>query len=299
MFRVSNNEIELIRGDSAVINFTLLDEGGKEIDLRTFDGELVFTVKVGHYAKRATIEKEIVNGVIIIDPLDTECLSFAKYLYSVILRMPNGYTDTVISSQPFNVVKDANSFGFGCGCRGQASSCVPGGTSGLVGRISTGFVKGDPGLSAYEIAVIHGFRGTETEWLASLQGQTGADGMSAYDIALEQGYVGTVEDWMLSLRGADGKDGVDGKDGANGADGKDGRDGEDGPSAYDVAVEYGYEGTVEQWLKDLKGEPGADGKSAYEVAVEGGFEGTIEEWLASLKVEPVIADISDIDALFA
>lgn len=290
MFRVVNNEIELIRGDSAVINFTLLDETGEPIDLRTFDGELVFTVKVGHYAKQATIEKEIVNGVIVIDPYDTENLAYAKYLYDVCLRMPNGYTDTVIPAQPFRVVRDINSFS--CGCRGQASPCglAP---NGLVGRISTGFVKGDPGLSAYEIACLHGFRGTETEWLASLQGQTGADGKSAYDIALDEGYVGTVEEWMLSLRGADGQDGADGKDGADGADGK------DGASAYDVAVEYGYEGTVAEWLEDLKGDPGADGKSAYEVAVEEGFEGTIEEWLDSLKGEPVTADESDIDALFA
>lgn len=33
------------------------------------------------------------------------------------------------------------------------------------------------------------------------------------------------------------------------------------------------------------GEPGADGKSAYEIAVEHGFEGTEEEWLESLKGE--------------
>lgn len=33
------------------------------------------------------------------------------------------------------------------------------------------------------------------------------------------------------------------------------------------------------------GSGGADGKSAYEIAVEYGFEGTEEEWLASLKGE--------------
>lgn len=32
------------------------------------------------------------------------------------------------------------------------------------------------GKSAYEIAVIHGFKGTEEEWLASLQGKDGVDG---------------------------------------------------------------------------------------------------------------------------
>lgn len=32
-----------------------------------------------------------------------------------------------------------------------------------------------------------------------------------------------------------------------------------------------------------KGDPGADGKSAYQIAVQNGFEGTEQEWLASLK----------------
>ena len=30
-----------------------------------------------------------------------------------------------------------------------------------------------------------------------------------------------------------------------------------------------------------KGDDGANGKSAYELAVENGFEGTLEQWLAS------------------
>ena len=32
-----------------------------------------------------------------------------------------------------------------------------------------------------------------------------------------------------------------------------------GASAYDIAVENGFEGTEEEWLESLKGEPGADG----------------------------------------
>lgn len=31
---------------------------------------------------------------------------------------------------------------------------------------------GEPGLSAYQLAVANGFIGTETEWLVSLQGQS-------------------------------------------------------------------------------------------------------------------------------
>lgn len=53
----------------------------------------------------------------------------------------------------------------------------------------------------------------------------------------------------------------------------------DGKSAYEIAVENGFEGTVEEWLESLVGE---DGKSAYEIAVASGYTGTEEEWLASL-----------------
>ncbi|MFV4887586.1 hypothetical protein RY279_19300 [Bacillus velezensis] len=68
-----------------------------------------------------------------------------------------------------------------------------------------------------------------------------------------------------------------------------------GKSAYDIAVDNGFSGTVEEWLASLKGEKGntgakgatgaagKDGKSAYELAVQQGFSGTLDEWLASLK----------------
>ena len=53
-----------------------------------------------------------------------------------------------------------------------------------------------------------------------------------------------------------------------------------GKSAYEVAVENGFDGTEEEWLASLTG---ADGKSAYQIAVENGFTGTEAEWIESLK----------------
>ncbi|MER8004777.1 hypothetical protein [Streptomyces sp. NPDC094149] len=70
-----------------------------------------------------------------------------------------------------------------------------------------------------------------------------------------------------------------------------GTTGTPGKSAYEVAVEQGYSGTVTQWLASLvgpagaPGAPGADGQdgaSAYQVAVQAGFVGTESQWLASL-----------------
>ena len=52
---------------------------------------------------------------------------------------------------------------------------------------------------------------------------------------------------------------------------------ENGLSAYELAVQYGYEGTVQEWLTSL------EGKSAYQVALDSGYSGTESEWLASLE----------------
>lgn len=68
--------------------------------------------------------------------------------------------------------------------------------------------------------------------------------------------------------------------------------GDPGMSAYDVAVACGFVGTREEWLASLKGEPGTpgkDGKNAYELAVERGYEGTIDEWFAQFGDTSVLA----------
>lgn len=102
--------------------------------------------------------------------------------------------------------------------------------------------KGKDGKSAYEIAVEHGFAGTETEWLESLKGVDGKDGC----------------DGRNGVDGLPGKDGKDGADGLPGRDGIDGINGSDGKSAYIIAVEHGFSGTETEWLQSLKG---ADGKN--------------------------------------
>lgn len=59
-------------------------------------------------------------------------------------------------------------------------------------------------LSAYGIAIAHGYAGTEEEWIRSLKGATGEAGQSAYELAVEQGFDGSEEEWIASLHGADG-----------------------------------------------------------------------------------------------
>ena len=67
-----------------------------------------------------------------------------------------------------------------------------------------------------------------------------------------------------------------------------GKDGENGLSAFELAIQNGFTGTLTEWLKSLKGADGINGKnglSAYEIAVKNGFVGTESEWLNSLKGE--------------
>ena len=134
--------------------------------------------------------------------------------------------------------------------------------------------RGEKGYSAYEVAVKNGYTGTEAEWLKSLQGPQGVKGDT----------------------GATGPAGVNGTDGKAGADGADGKDGADGLSAYEIAVQRGFNGNEDAWLESLKGPQGeegpagADGKngvngvdgkdglSAYSIAVKNGYAGSESEW---------------------
>lgn len=83
-----------------------------------------------------------------------------------------------------------------------------------------------------------------------------------------------------------------------GLDGEKGDTGEDGLSAYELAKQEGFNGSLTDWLKSLKGEKGEKGQSgsdgldgkqgerglsAYEIALRNGFRGTENQWLQSLK----------------
>lgn len=52
--------------------------------------------------------------------------------------------------------------------------------------------------------------------------------LSAYALAVKHGYTGTEEEWLAELVGPEGPPGQDGRDGQDGQDGQDGKDGQDG-----------------------------------------------------------------------
>ena len=122
--------------------------------------------------------------------------------------------------------------------------------------------------------------------------QNGKDGFSP-KVRAEQMKSGVV----ITIVDADGETSATLHNGANGEKGTDGK------SAYQIAVEQGYQGSESDWLSSLKGDKGdkgekgntgakgnpgqdgAEGKSAYAIAVEHGYEASEDEWLLSLKGE--------------
>ena len=61
-------------------------------------------------------------------------------------------------------------------------------------------------------------------------------------------------------------------------------------TAYGLAVQQGYSGSLDEWLVSLIGPKGDRGKSAYEYAVEGGYKGTEEAFKQYVLLHGVESD---------
>lgn len=82
----------------------------------------------------------------------------------------------------------------------------------------------------------------------------------------------SVASRFIEVQTIHGRDGEDGKDGYTPQknidyfDGKDGAAGQDGKSAYEVALDNGFEGSEAEWLESLHGadgQKGDNGKDGY------------------------------------
>ena len=97
-------------------------------------------------------------------------------------------------------------------------------------------LKGKDGLNNYQLAVKHGYQGTEEQFAKDIIPK------SNYERAKElQGFQGTEVDYLVSLQGAPGE------------------------SIYDIAVRKGFVGSEQAYLDSQRGK---DGKSAYQSYLE-------------------------------
>ena len=161
--------------------------------------------------------------------------------------------------------------------------------------------KGDDGLSAYQIAVINGYQGSQTEWLTSLVGDKGdkgekgnpgkdfkivktfpsiaamnGDGFSDGDFTMIASDVNDQDDGKLYvwngtsftyIADLSGSQGIKGDTGKTGEKGDPGEQGEQGLSAYQVSVNAGFSGSVNQWLESLVGAKGDTGKKGDDAVI--------------------------------
>ena len=142
----------------------------------------------------------------------------------------------------------------------------------------------DTGLSAYDIAVQNGFVGTKDEWLKSLKGEKG-DKMTFDDLTEEDkvelagknftilGYYDTLELLKQAVPTPNVGD------------------------TYGIGTQppyqiYTFDGVKKDW-KNNGAIQGPAGKSAYDIAVDEGFDGTESDWLDSLK-EPSMEALNDV-----
>ena len=121
------------------------------------------------------------------------------------------------------------------------------------------------GKSAYAIAVAHGFRGTEQEWLDSLKGLQGPQGEPGPKGAPFQ-YEDFTPEQLEALKGPKGDSG------------------KNGLSAFNIAQLNGFQGTDIEWLQSLKGKDGASATAdnAHRLLLQGNV------WAESASVDDVL-----------
>jgi len=114
------------------------------------------------------------------------------------------------------------------------------GIQGIPGPIGPQGPQGDPGIQGKQ-----GIPGRD--------GRDGKDGESAFNVAVRHGFLGTEEEWLdKAVRGPRGLKGDRGPRGERGPIGERGPKGETGSSIYEVAVKNGFQGTETQWLESMQ-----------------------------------------------
>lgn len=189
------------------------------------------------------------------------------------------------------------------GPQGEPGIQGPQGEKGDPGERGEKGDRGEPGIPGESIVGPQGEKGDVGP--IGERGEKGDQGPRG-----DQGERGEKGDPGISIKGDPGEPGPQGPEGARG---------QDGLSAYDLAIAKGFSGSVDDWLRSLKGDRGdvgptgergkdgavgptgergevgpvgekgadgvngRDGKDAYQLAVEKGFSGTELQWLDSLR----------------
>ena len=107
MFKVDDNNISLIRGDTGSFNIQIVDSAGEEVTLNENDA-LTFTLRRSASHPSILLQKyiDVAALTLLIKPDDTAGLTFGKYVYDIQLRAADGSVDTIIPPHSFEVLEE-------------------------------------------------------------------------------------------------------------------------------------------------------------------------------------------------
>lgn len=112
----------------------------------------------------------------------------------------------------------------------------------------------------------------------------------AYDIAVDNGFTGTESQWLASLQGEDGIIGVDGRFEVSATAPSSPVEGDAWFNSVTARTYLYYDS---YWVEVGAAVSGQNGPSAYQVALDNGFVGTEADWLATLDPTAALAALVD------
>lgn len=104
MYRVVNNNISIIRGDSATITLTVTDAQGEPYVILPTDSVTMMVRQNPN--SEVVMSKTFTDATLTIAPADTSSLPCGNYVYDVQLVHEDGWTDTIIPVHQFVVLPE-------------------------------------------------------------------------------------------------------------------------------------------------------------------------------------------------
>lgn len=104
MYRVVNNNISIIRGDSATITLTVTDANGDPYVILPTDSVTMMVRQTP--TSGVVMSKTFTDATLSIAPSDTSSLPCGNYVYDVQLVHQDGWTDTIIPVHQFVVLPE-------------------------------------------------------------------------------------------------------------------------------------------------------------------------------------------------
>lgn len=106
MLEITNNNIKLTRGDTAVLNLSVTDAAGDTYD---YSSDLTqFTVKRNCVTEDIVLQKTFNGTSIELEPSDTNNLNYGIYRFDVKVITPEDKVYTVIEDHDFVLTNEVN-----------------------------------------------------------------------------------------------------------------------------------------------------------------------------------------------